>query len=291
MTEKVDNKIKGFEDIKLCKFETDYGREYYVNYNDSFNTERMLQHFPYQWTNLKYIYGLFKKSKELARVVIDIGMNIGMNTIEYSAFANTVHSFEPNRFAYGLAKMNIKRNQQLNKEGKFFESYYKGKPLDMRANIRTYNIGLGDAQNIYSFVEDIKQVGLSRMYINGEVLDSKTQNLVDVTTKKLDSYEFKYVDFIKIDVEGFELAVLHGAEEIIQENRPIIQIEIDEKHFEMFQYEAEDIFEFMDKFDNYVVTNNKGVVQIGHKPSNTMNDRFWIPAERLKQKTVSKWLR
>ena len=47
-----------------------------------------------------------------------------------------------------------------------------------------------------------------------------------VETKTLDSYEFDQLDFIKIDVEWFELRVLQGAENTIRKHKPIIYIEM-----------------------------------------------------------------
>ena len=47
-----------------------------------------------------------------------------------------------------------------------------------------------------------------------------------VETRTLDSYEFDQLDFIKIDVEWFELRVLQGAENTIKKHKPIIYIEM-----------------------------------------------------------------
>jgi FkbM family methyltransferase len=46
-----------------------------------------------------------------------------------------------------------------------------------------------------------------------------------IEMKTLDSYNFKDVDIIKIDVEGYEVPLLEGAKETILNNRPVIQIE------------------------------------------------------------------
>ena len=43
--------------------------------------------------------------------------------------------------------------------------------------------------------------------------------------KTLDSFNFQNVDFIKIDVQGFELEVLKGGYKTLKENNPIICIE------------------------------------------------------------------
>ena len=49
---------------------------------------------------------------------------------------------------------------------------------------------------------------------------------IQVKTRTLDSYEFHQLDFIKIDVEWFELRVLQGAENTIRKHKPIIYIEM-----------------------------------------------------------------
>jgi FkbM family methyltransferase len=50
----------------------------------------------------------------------------------------------------------------------------------------------------------------------------------EVMTARLDDFELENVGFVKIDVEGHELAVLHGAEQLISSDRPTIMIEIEE---------------------------------------------------------------
>jgi FkbM family methyltransferase len=49
-----------------------------------------------------------------------------------------------------------------------------------------------------------------------------------VTTNRLDDFELGDVGFVKIDVEGHELAVLHGASGLLDEQRPTVMIEIEE---------------------------------------------------------------
>ena len=52
----------------------------------------------------------------------------------------------------------------------------------------------------------------------------------NVSTRRLDSFNLEDVSFIKIDVEGYEEAVLNGAKDTIQKNRPSLLIEIEERH-------------------------------------------------------------
>lgn len=49
---------------------------------------------------------------------------------------------------------------------------------------------------------------------------------ITVDCKKIDSLDMPKPDFMKIDVEGFELDVINGALETIQRHKPSIFIEI-----------------------------------------------------------------
>ncbi len=57
-----------------------------------------------------------------------------------------------------------------------------------------------------------------------------TEQQIEVETRRLDEYDFRDVRFIKIDVEGHEREVLEGARETILRERPILQLEIEQRH-------------------------------------------------------------
>ncbi len=59
----------------------------------------------------------------------------------------------------------------------------------------------------------------------GHLPDSTWQRTGSVRMDTLDSYGFQEIDFIKIDVEGYELPVIQGAIETLRRCRPIVVIE------------------------------------------------------------------
>ena len=61
-----------------------------------------------------------------------------------------------------------------------------------------------------------------------------TTRLIDVATDTLDNFcnknKISRIDFIKIDVEGHELKVIEGGTETLKRLRPVLQIEIEQRH-------------------------------------------------------------
>jgi FkbM family methyltransferase len=53
---------------------------------------------------------------------------------------------------------------------------------------------------------------------------------IKVNSRKLDSFNFKNISFIKIDVEGHELKLLQGSKKIFKRNKPNCLIEISKKN-------------------------------------------------------------
>jgi len=51
----------------------------------------------------------------------------------------------------------------------------------------------------------------------------------NIECRTLDSFNLTNVDYIKIDVDGFEVPVLQGAQETIRKNNPVINIEMKER--------------------------------------------------------------
>lgn len=49
--------------------------------------------------------------------------------------------------------------------------------------------------------------------------------------KRLDDYEFERIDFIKIDIEGYEFYCLEGAKNTLSKHSPVIYVEISDNYF------------------------------------------------------------
>ncbi len=156
-------------------------------------------------------------SPEKKLVFFDIGANVG----EYSQLLRmnfkkaNIFSFEPNPRAYEVLN-NISEKERIVAENigmgekieskKILYSY----PKLSRTQLGTAN---RDILNNYNIEEEIEQI-----YFFQDTIDSYC------LAKKINE-----IDFLKIDVEGFELFVLKGSRQLIKKNKiKIIQFEFNE---------------------------------------------------------------
>ena len=267
--------------------ENKIGRKMWVWDSDSFYTQR-LQAGPYQKQNLLHLRTLCPNP----RTVLDIGMNIGMNTWEYATFAKTVHGFEPVPETYKVALDNIAMNVKDYKTdtGWFPRKDGTFESLEITGAIHTHNIALGPKGGPSKVEMHIKKNdGHNRVANdNGEFKTVTGKDIkrntgyerVEIDQRTLDSYNFEDVDIIKIDTEGYELLILEGADQTIANNRPIVQVECVDIQPRAFGRTIQELFDYFNDRD-YVITTADGVVR---GPEwcyvKKMMDRFMIPKER-----------
>ena len=110
--------------------------------------------------------------------------------------------------------------------------------------------------------------------------------------RTLDSYNFKDVNAIKIDVEGSELLVMQGAKDTIERCRPSVQVEIVPKQCTLFGYDPQDLYDYMAKYDYVCVSavrrpanaDQRGMffgqdIGMKHKQIKKYMDRLFVPRE------------
>lgn len=193
-----------------------------------------------------------------AKVIYDIGANIGNHTVYFAKKLNAekIYSFEPMPINYKMLEKNIADN-------------------DIQ-NVTTYNVALG-AENSSA------KMLIEQENNNGTAKISKNDNIAGETVKviTLDSLNLPLPDFIKIDVEGFELNVLKGMRDVLRNSNAIIQIEIDEETskdvYSLLLNYGYDIVDYnLQSSNNFVFSKNKLLCQ------NMINKLLTIKEEKRK---------
>lgn len=163
--------------------------------------------------NLDNILSFGKPSRDIAldhvsqkRTVIDIGAHVGISVIHWANQFNAVYAYEPMKEHYECLVENTKEFSNVT----CFNFAISNKSSTSEAAYRT-------TKNSGSF-----QL-LDESYKQPSKKSPRTTYTVE--TKKLDEFTFENVDLIKIDVEGWELEVLLGAEKTILEHLPVLIVE------------------------------------------------------------------
>ena len=143
-----------------------------------------------------------------ARIAIDVGGNVGEYSYHLGRLARKVVTFEPNPLYV----------DRLRRAG--LGQHLEQVALSDHVGSAELRIPLWDGK------EDMGMASLEA----GAVPESVLARTVNVPLKRLDDYAFQDVGFIKIDVEGHEESVLKGGLETIARERPVLLIEIEERH-------------------------------------------------------------
>jgi len=229
----------------------------------------------YQVGSLRYLRGLVPA----ARRIVDVGANVGTNTIEYATWAQNVEAFECSDITYQLLLQNIAANRQR-QGGK---PWYPYSALAITGTITTHKTALMD-RCATAYVNH-REAGLAD-FVRYDTGDQAC------TTATVDSYGWRDVDIIKADTEGTEWLVIQGAQQTIEQCRPVVEVEFWnwEKRLGLHNQHMLDYFNSID----YVQTNNAGdaIAWDAHGrwnkalaraagQRNSAMDRFFIPRERL----------
>ena len=146
----------------------------------------------------------YKKLHLSGNLCLDIGAHVGIWTKRLSRDFSQVICFEPLQKHIECHKKNC---EDLN-------------------NVTLYEYALSDVEtNSIMTTKDFNS-GMSSLLER----KFKDKDTVIVKTKTLDSFNLPKIDFMKIDVEGYEAQVLSGAKETIVKWKPKIYIEIWEKN-------------------------------------------------------------
>jgi FkbM family methyltransferase len=132
------------------------------------------------------------------RNCLDIGSNVGQWTRPLAKRFDSVICFEPNPHFRECFNKNI-----------------------TESNVTLFPFALSDHAHTVT-------QGMNATHLNEIVGDTSPRD-GDIECRTLDSFGLTDVDYIKIDVDGFEVPLLNGARETLSKNDPVVNIEMKER--------------------------------------------------------------
>ncbi|MEQ8282981.1 MAG: FkbM family methyltransferase [Parvibaculum sp.] len=150
--------------------------------------------------------GLLKFLVDPTRISLDIGANLGLFSFFLSRLSPKVMAFEPNPYPLRTLMQVADRNVEI------------------------FPMAIGDSDGPVRLTIPRSSKGWMSNGASIEKAIGGASHPVDVMCHRIDTLSLAPVGFIKIDVEGHELAVLQGARETILRDRPAIFLETEYIH-------------------------------------------------------------
>lgn len=206
-----------FRKRKLKKFEGEYLKnvnfsevsfKIYLNKDNGLVDNNIFLHGVYE----PYYLSIIKKELKVGDTFVDIGANIGQHSLFASRLvgeSGKVISFEPIFRLYNQLKKSVHINN--------FE------------NIKLYNVACGKEEKDSDIFFMKNNYGGSSILANDRTDGTEKIKIIrgDNILKKEDK-----INFIKIDVEGYEYYALKGIEDTISKHKPKILIEFTPSFYE-----------------------------------------------------------
>ncbi|MGH7047095.1 MAG: FkbM family methyltransferase [Stellaceae bacterium] len=171
-----------------------------------------------------------------AGIVLDVGAHAGQFTKLFAGIASAgrVYAFEPGSYARSLLRAVVWLHRLDNVE--ILPLALAAAPGLARLNLPIKNSGS------YGF-------GLSHLGPPADRWHRVATELVALTTidAVIAALGIDRVDFIKADIEGWELSLLRGGEETLRRFRPRLLIELSQAHLDRAGDRLADAFAFLDR--------------------------------------------
>ncbi|MEM9023806.1 MAG: FkbM family methyltransferase [Bacteroidota bacterium] len=153
------------------------------------------------------VYACVAQLCDPSRISLDIGVLWGAYTLEMQRHSKAVVCFEPNPEMVA-----------------FLQRAYANDPVTI------HHVAASDAEATVTLRIPRQNPGNATIEGHNPLAQQQDIQVVEVQTTPIDRFDLEPVGFIKIDVEGHELAVLHGMKALLQRDQPNLLIESEERH-------------------------------------------------------------
>jgi FkbM family methyltransferase len=142
--------------------------------------------------------------------VIDVGANVGIYTMlaaELVGRSGHVHAFEPDPQSMFYLMTNVNRNRLTDR-------------------VTLWELAASDRSENTQLYLDLKTARTTSLDVNAYSPDLQIRQPIVVAAAALDDLITQPPQFLKIDVEGAELAVLGGASRLLRNYHPVLLVEV-----------------------------------------------------------------
>jgi FkbM family methyltransferase len=202
---------------------------------DSYIESTILKNGSYE-SEIAKLIAIFLKEGDVA---LDIGANIGLQSLRMAAAVGAygkVYAFEPLHYL----QQKLKSNLLLNRAD----------------NVLLMPVALSDTESEQEYPVNPNSWNQGTFSLRDSVIEGHVQTIqINIGDELAEIAQLHQLNFIKIDVEGFEFRVISGLKTTIVRHRPVIVFEYDENYWKQ---SGNDI----DKCYNFFIDHNYQLYQI-----------------------------
>lgn len=153
-------------------------------------------------------------------------------------------------------------------------------------NVKVHAVGLGDADGdrAIALVDASGEVLSGMIHLAGE---EEPQEKIVVPIRKLDTImsedpSLLRTTFVKIDVEGSELAIFRGASKMLDIAKPVIYCEIVDSYCRRYGHRLVDVVDYLmgAGYRPFALTEDGGLTPVDQRAQNPPHDFVFIPDQR-----------
>ncbi len=157
---------------------------------------------------------LFRRLVRSEDRCLDIGANVGFTAILFAQLAARVDAFEPSPTTFDYLQRNVRCSQLR--------------------NITLHNVGLGTIDEDLTLT--FAPTNRAGAFVSNQTQASGGHTVEPIRVRNGDALVGEQpIDFVKIDVEGFELHVLRGLTASLHRHRPVVVLELNHWCLNAFQ--------------------------------------------------------
>lgn len=192
-----------------------------------------------------HAYRYLKLTSMASYTVIDVGANIGAFSLSLASrlgeekINSSIYSFEPSTSTNSLLRYNCTLNATPN------------------ATVSVFDFAVGDRNCIVNLFQDELNSGASSLANNTLSSESVACQMITIDSF-VESASIPKVNFMKVDVEGYDLFVIDGALNTIIRDKPGLYIEITPSWFQRHQRSEHELFEFLESNNYQIFWDNDG---------------------------------
>ncbi len=186
------------------KFMTEYGFQVIAQPQD-IGVGSLFYRGQYEWAELQLWRRLLNRPN---LTILDVGANIGLYSLVTAAYCRqqsligaTIFGFEPNPLEFAKFQQNV--------------------DLNGYSEIQAFNIAVSGQEGVSQMAIPPNGLGVFGHLLSPHEKVSSQDTITEVKTVNLDNWcksrDITQIDLMKLDVEGYELEVLKGAENLLSQ--------------------------------------------------------------------------